>query len=205
MCGKRFFAEGGNAAGFTLLELIASVVIFAGLAGIAFPGVSGWLQNYRLMCAARDVYSNFQMAKLAAIRSGCYCTITFNQPLEGVTYDYVVFVDRDRDLEYDADATVDGMDNDDDGVVDEPGESEVILKKVMLRDFGNIQYDPSKGGGDGLTFFKNDDGLPCIAFRPNGLPRNNGGGFGAGTVSLTNRRNRTAQIVISSVGRIRIA
>jgi type IV fimbrial biogenesis protein FimT len=54
--------------GFTLIELLAVLVIIGVLAGIAIPGFSIWLPNYRVKGAARDVYSNLQLAKSGAIK-----------------------------------------------------------------------------------------------------------------------------------------
>lgn len=163
--------------GFTIVELLVAMVILAVLAAIAIPGFARWLPNYRLRQAARDMFSNFQLAKLTAIRRGSNCTVTFNQPIGGQTYDYVVYVDSDNDLEYDA--------------------GEQVITKVLWTDYKGVD-------DSGLTFANNDDGLPSIAFRSNGLTRNNAGGFGAGTVSLVNQNNKTADVVVSSVGNIRI-
>jgi len=171
-------------SGFTLAELMTVIAIIAILAGIVAPNLIGWLPNYRLRSAARDVYSNFQKAKLTAIKEHCNCTVTFNQPVGSTNYDYVVFVDSDNDMEYDA--------------------GEQIIARVVLASYSNVRFDKSEGGGDGLAFSTNDDGLPSIAFRSNGLTRNNGGGFGSGTVHLTNTTNRKTSIVISPAGNIRV-
>ncbi|MGE5838513.1 MAG: Tfp pilus assembly protein FimT/FimU, partial [Deltaproteobacteria bacterium] len=44
--------------GFTTIELAVSIVIICILLGLAIPGFSRWIPNYRLRGAARDVYSN---------------------------------------------------------------------------------------------------------------------------------------------------
>ncbi len=65
-------------SGFTLIELIVTVVILSILAGFAIPGFSRWLPGYRLKSAARDVFSNLQLAKLEAIKQNQDCNVTFD-------------------------------------------------------------------------------------------------------------------------------
>ena len=64
--------------GFTLIELIVAIAIMGIAAAIAIPGFSSWLPNYRLKSATRDLYSNMQMAKLAAIKQNQTCSITLS-------------------------------------------------------------------------------------------------------------------------------
>ena len=163
--------------GFSLMELMIAIAIFGILAGIAVPGFLRWLPDYYLKSAARNLMANFQLAKVTAIKSGRNCAITFNQAVDGDTYDYVVFEDGDNNLEL--------------------GGAETIVRKVKWAD-----YHPSIST-DANTFTNNDDGLPAVAFRSNGLPRNNGGGFGAGTVSIKNTKSSEADIILSMAGNIR--
>ena len=55
--------------GFTLLQLIIIVGILGVLASIAIPQYSNWMPEYRLKSAARDLYSNMQLARLMAIKA----------------------------------------------------------------------------------------------------------------------------------------
>jgi len=184
--------------GFTLIELIVAIAILGIAAAIAIPGFSSWLPNYRLRNATRDIFSNFQLAKVTAIKRGTNCTITFNQDIGVTNYDYVVYVDIDRNLEYGGDLTGDGADNDGDGSTDEADEVENVVTKVLLADYKDVAFDTTEGGGDGLTFAANGGGLPSTAFRSNGFPSN------LGSVYLTNTNGKKTKVIVSIAGNIRI-
>ena len=71
--------NGKHKAGFTFIELMTIVIILAVLASIAIPAFSVWLPNYKLRGAARDLYSNLQMAKLGAVKQNKQWAVVFNQ------------------------------------------------------------------------------------------------------------------------------
>ena len=174
------------AAGFTLLEVFLVLVFLGIVAAIAVPALSNWIPSYHLKAASQDIYQSFQMAKSSAVDKGCNCTVTFYQPLGETTYDYVVFLDTDGDLEYD-------------------GGEEILVKRVWGgEEFPGISFDKSRGHGTGLTFHKNDDGLPAISFESSGIPVSNTGGLGMGKAYLINERGGAAQVVVSSAGNIRV-
>ena len=182
-----FLRNPHGTSGFTLLEVLSTVLILSIIAAFAIPAFSSWLPDYRLKAASRELFSHFQRAKMAAAKNGNYSTICFHQPINSTTYSLVVFVDGNKNLEFD------------------PGE------KVLLRtlwgagdEYQGVSFDSSMGGGDGLTFSQNDEGIPAIAFQPSGIPISNTGGLGMGSVYLKNTKGKRARIVLSAAGSVRV-
>ena len=64
--------------GFSLVELMIGLVIIAILTAVAVPTVVHWLPGYRLKSAARDLFSNMQLARLTAVRRNAPCAVVFN-------------------------------------------------------------------------------------------------------------------------------
>jgi type IV fimbrial biogenesis protein FimT len=170
--------------GFTMIEVMIVVAIIGILSAIAMPNVSVWLADYRLKGAARDLYSNMQKAKLTAVKRNMRCAITFKQPVGAITYDYVSYVDVDKDYQYTA--------------------GEDIIAQVLLSSYKNVDFDTGEGGGDGLTFPDNDEGNPTIAFQPNAIPIDSGGGVANGTANLKNTNDKQLSVVVSQAGNISI-
>jgi len=79
-----------NSKGFTLIEVIIVVAIIGIIAAISIPSMSGWLSNYRLKAAAREIYGQFQRAKMEAIKRNQPVAIVFDTT---GTDQYQVFVD----------------------------------------------------------------------------------------------------------------
>jgi prepilin-type N-terminal cleavage/methylation domain-containing protein len=64
--------------GFTLIELMVTIIVLCVLLGLAIPGFSSWLPKYRLRGAARDIHSNLQYAKMTAVKDRTRCGVLFD-------------------------------------------------------------------------------------------------------------------------------
>ncbi|MDF1592231.1 MAG: GspH/FimT family pseudopilin [Desulfobacterales bacterium] len=158
--------------GFTVVELLVVIAMIALVTAIAVPNFIGLLPDYRLRSATRDLFSNFQKAKLTAIKRNVNTAVCFHES------GYVMFVDADIDFEKDS--------------------AEEAVTQVDWENYKSISVNTA------AITFDSSSGQPCIAFRPTGIPADNGGGFASGTTPISNTNDRTTRVIISQAGNIRI-
>jgi type IV fimbrial biogenesis protein FimT len=166
--------------GFTLVELIVTIGLLAFLALSAgtLIDAQNWLAHHRLRAAANNMASGMQNARMEAVKRNTYCSITFFQHLDGTTYDFIMYQDSNRNLQFD-------------------GETDTVMKKLLLSaDYKGVSLV-------GITFVKNDLDLPSLAFDPRGFCRNRTGGFGAGTATFSDTNGNRLSVVVNQAGRIR--
>jgi type IV fimbrial biogenesis protein FimT len=176
-----------SVAGFTMLELMITVVILCILLGLAIPGFSSWIPNYRLRGAVRDIYSNFQYAKMTAVKDRAGCGVLFDVANNRYR---VVSAGPNRTFESTAGAV---------------GGDDVVLKTVDFPEYGSsIAYGHgSATGGVGGAGFDNEvtfeeDG---IVFDSRGMVFKPAGGASAGGyVYVQNSRNNTYAAGVWSSG-----
>ena len=169
-----------SVAGYTMLELMVTIVILCILLGLAIPAFSRWIPNYRLRGAARDLYSNFQLAKMTAVRDRARCGVVFDVP-NGYR---VVSAGPNRTF----------GDSDD-----------VLVKTVNFSEYGSgvgFGHGSATAGVGGVGFDNNvtfdEDG---ILFDSRGMVFKPSGAAGAdGYVYLHNNRNNAYAVGVWSSG-----
>jgi prepilin-type N-terminal cleavage/methylation domain-containing protein len=67
-----------NQRGVTLIELIIVMVIIAIGATLTAPNIGGWLPNYRLRSATREVVSIMRVAQIKAVSNNIWYRVTFD-------------------------------------------------------------------------------------------------------------------------------
>ncbi|MDM8556034.1 GspH/FimT family pseudopilin [Desulfococcaceae bacterium HSG7] len=175
-----------NKSGFTMLETLIAVTIMAIIMGMGIPYIMGWLPNYRLRNAARDIHSNLQLARITAVKERVNCTVTFT-PGTGLVTGYQIYLDPNDNRQMDG--------------------TETLIKTVAINIDGNfdndayeddVRFSPSEGGGDGVALAASDD--RSVTFSSNGMLS----GVYNGTVFLTNSNGTKKRVVVNNAGRIQI-
>lgn len=162
--------------GFTLLELIVVVAIFALVGAVAVPALSNMARRDGVKSDVRNLKEAFSQSKMKAIELNRSVSMAF----DCYGRDYMAFVDETHNCEYDA------------------GTDVVLLE-------GRLKYSSFDAGksDDGLTFVDNDNGYPAFRWDGRGYTHGASGGFGAGTAYLSGSGAKY-KVVVSSTGNIRI-
>ena len=74
-------------SGFTLIQLTIVIALLAIFTAVGVPNFLNWLPKYRLRCAARDLYSNLQLAKMSAIKVNKDCRVNYYKNPDRYTVD----------------------------------------------------------------------------------------------------------------------
>ena len=176
--------------GFTLMELMVVIGIIVIAAAFTLPNISSWRASARLNGAARDLATNFQVAKMEATKRNRVCAVTLNIAVDDTLTDVIVYEDVAGDLVYNA------------------GDTE-ISRRPFASTYKTINLDPDEGGGDGVTLADNASGQPSIAFNSRGLPIDDTGSVitaGADSVFIINELDPpgTKTITVSPAGNVSI-
>jgi len=71
------FMKRMNQQGVTLIELVVVFVIIAIGAALVVPNIGGWLPNYRLRSATRDIASTMRTAQMKAVSNNMEYRVFF--------------------------------------------------------------------------------------------------------------------------------
>jgi prepilin-type N-terminal cleavage/methylation domain-containing protein len=138
-----------QSSGFTLIEVMVVIVIIAVLAAIAIPAFSGWLPDYRLRRAARDLYSNLQRAKIGAIKSNSEWRVYFDNSVNPGRY--FLCSGPGANAAWDTPPALGGDDD--------------VEMTLSLSDYEGVDF----GNGDAPTNIDGDPFGPAIDYAPNPL------------------------------------
>jgi len=124
-------------SGFTLVELMVVIAIIAVSLIIAIPTYHLSIKpTVSLNGAARQLYSDVQLARLRAVSNNTRCGLVFS-----AGPGYTIFRDNNpANSQYDA------------------GE-EVIKTVDLAKEYPMVQFDTSEGGGDGISFVNNSSSM----------------------------------------------
>lgn len=162
------------------------IVISGVLAAIAIPGFSNWLPKSRVNGAARELFTEMQLAKMNAVSENNEYKITFNTGNNS----YKIHDDDNSDGAEDTGETV---------------------RTVSIGDnFAGITYGyvsgtskPSGGGTISSAVAFGGSSPPSVVFRPTGLT-NLAGSVYLKPAADTTRTDRQRAITVIQTGRVRL-
>ena len=162
--------------GFTTVELLIAIIIMAVVAAIAIPNFIQWLPNYRLRSASQDLLSNFQKAKLAAVKHNVNVAVCFLSDNSG----YEAFLDPNANYVNDG---------------------EEVVAQAAWADYKSLVVNLAYN-----TFDTTVGGRPCMAFQPTGIPVDGSAGGFASVPSreaqISNTNGRSTKVGVSPAGSV---
>jgi len=166
-----------NQSGVTLIEVVVVIALLGILAGFAYPNFKSWIPNYKLKAAARDLVSNFQRAKMEAVKRNKWVVVSFTPGTyssSGMVGSYQIFVDDGTGGGTARNFTRDG--------------SELIITQIIMPKYVTL-YAASFSGG-----------TTAAGFDGKGLPASSR----IGNVKLRNNNSRYYKVTLSIAGNINV-
>jgi type IV fimbrial biogenesis protein FimT len=160
------------------MEILIIMIILVALAAIAIPTFAVWLPNYRLKSAARDLYSNFQLAKMGAVNNNSDWAVVFDESSTPGRYAIASGVGTNSGWDW-------------------PAGDEPIEKIVDLASYKGVRYGHENVGEPAGTTFSDGDG---ITFGDNVAVFNPRGTGNDGYVYLQNEKNTVYAVGKQSSG-----
>jgi len=174
-----------NKSGYTIIELLIVIGIIALGTLIATPDIIDWMRNNRIKGVTRDLISNFQRARMAAVKQNTRAVLSFTIAGAVSNGSYTLFIDDG--------AGVGGVAND------------------FIRN-GTEQYLVAAGQDNVVGTITMPASVQLIAavfsgptnqcgFNAQGLPA--GSRIGTVTFQKTDDNNRQFQVIFSIAGNVR--
>lgn len=173
-------ARRSAAAGFTLVELLVTVTLLAVAIAIGVPSFTSFQRNSELSSTTNTLLAAINAARGEAMKRGMNAMVV---PADGADWasGWVVFVDRDRSLDFDA------------------GRDILIQNGEPLPAYLTVSGNNSAA-----------DDPPYILFDASGYSKLKAGGFGAlaftiarNDVDASHAPEQTRRIIIANTGRTR--
>lgn len=168
--------------GFTAAEVLLVIAILLALAAVAIPNLSGWASNQRLKSVARELVTNFQYARLEAVKRNSAIALNFYPDVGQSRGSYTLFVD------------------DGGGAGGNPGNrlqdgSEKRLKYVEMPVDVNL---------DGTTFAANAAGIGAFGYNARGFAVDSSFTDDEGAVTVSNDKRLYEVILRKTSGGLRL-
>jgi type IV fimbrial biogenesis protein FimT len=176
---KKFAANNG----FTLIELMITLVVVIILVAIAAPSFNAMIRENRLATQANNFLGSLQLAKSEAIRRGVQVTMLRDGNAAGEWHGgWRIFTDWNRNETFDGnanatDCSVEGQD-------------------CYLRIYDSL--------GNNLILTGDAKYQDWIAFSPSGEVLSSGGGLPMGRFTLCTPNTNGREVVLNNAGRMRV-
>ncbi|WP_332774705.1 GspH/FimT family pseudopilin [Polaromonas sp.] len=163
----------GSESGFTLIELIVTIALATILMMVAVPSFVQFQKNAQLSDAVSNFISAANTARANAMKQGFN---TYLVPNTGTNWSsgWMVYTDSNWNQVYNA------------------GTDEVVLRHEALSADITLNIPTASSLTDGY-----------LLFNGSGYPRLKAGGFGGGTIVMSNTTPRSSSIIIDPAGRVR--
>lgn len=161
-----------NNSGVTIIEVMVVIALIVIISAIAVPNYIGWLPKYRLSTSARDVLSDLEFARSAAVKENASVVFEFNTDNDS----YAVWVDNgalgNRDNW--------NLDGDESAIRSRQMPPDVNISAVSFPNervrfngngFPEIEPDPPAALGGGTITLQNDTGTWVVELRIGGRAR----------------------------------
>jgi len=168
-----------NKSGYTIIELLVVIGIIALGTLIATPDIVDWMKNNRIKSVTRDLISNFQRARMEAVKQNTWAVLSFNPAANS----YTLFIDNGAGGGFANNFTQDGTEQS----LVAAGQDNVVGTVTMP---DSVTLNAAGFAGSPLQSGFNGQGLPVS---------------GAGTVNFRKTDDTTRQfnVVISMAGNVR--